>query len=240
MTNSNISNSVLPKDHRCLWQVCPGELPKDMQHNPFALELFQTDKGELHLLQLLVATGLQKPDMWYENITGFVHFLYREDVVAKIKERIDKTLLSIDVVDEKIMEYRRTIDAELERCKMIREANTEPVPHINREMPLRWAEQLRGYDQERAELLGHLGALKAIYWDVTGKEWQPEKPNTPPPAGKKAPGEAITTYVQKHARYVGAGDNDYYHVIYRGKTFEADEPRKLVEQILAFIEETED
>lgn len=62
-------------DYRCMWQITPKELPKDM--HPMALELWQNTKGEMVLFQFFI-DGKRTGD-WYHRVSGWTRF--RADLI---------------------------------------------------------------------------------------------------------------------------------------------------------------
>lgn len=69
MTNDAIVKRELPDDSRCLWQITPTELPRDVPG--MALELWQTPEGKLVLFQLF--TDRRRHD-WYQRVAGYVRY----------------------------------------------------------------------------------------------------------------------------------------------------------------------
>ena len=60
----------LPDGARCMWQICPHELPKNM--HPMALEMWLTPDGKLVLFQIFIE-GPRKGD-WWKRITSVARF----------------------------------------------------------------------------------------------------------------------------------------------------------------------
>jgi len=70
VTNDDITKKVFgDKEYKCMWQICPRELPKDM--NPMALELYITEDSVLHLIHMYTD---DRSENWFREIRGYTHF----------------------------------------------------------------------------------------------------------------------------------------------------------------------
>lgn len=70
MSNSELAAWLLPNARQCVWQICPHEMPEGM-HNPFALEMYQDDRGTLHIIQLFIERDHAKSETWFNHIQGY-------------------------------------------------------------------------------------------------------------------------------------------------------------------------
>jgi hypothetical protein len=76
---SEIVNEELPESKRCMWQITPKEMPKDMP--PMALELWMDVDGKLVFFQFFIDRYTPKrgatartSDDWYKHILGYARF----------------------------------------------------------------------------------------------------------------------------------------------------------------------
>lgn len=81
MTNTEAIERCLPRSEddskagrRCLWQIGPDELPKDL--SPMCLELWQRG-SEIHLFQLHLDIGCDRKNGWRNQVEGVSHFVER-------------------------------------------------------------------------------------------------------------------------------------------------------------------
>ena len=97
-TNSAIVDDTLG-EHRCLWQICPPEIPKDVP--ACALELHQTSDGKLHLFQFLVRGSIKRD--WWNRIVNATHFTVtnspRPNVEIELAENICGILKKLNCGD---------------------------------------------------------------------------------------------------------------------------------------------
>ena len=75
MTTQEIIDNELDrigKEHRCLWQVCPRELPKDMPS--LAMELWQCIDGTLYFFLFYIDPMKRTDEFWFEHVDGWTTF----------------------------------------------------------------------------------------------------------------------------------------------------------------------
>ncbi len=69
MDTGDIVRDSIGEDSKCMWQMVPSELPRDMV--PMCLELWADGSGRLYLFQFITEDRKAK---WWERIIGVTRF----------------------------------------------------------------------------------------------------------------------------------------------------------------------
>ena len=89
LTNTEATDAALGDgDRRCLWQICPKELPADMGAMSFEMwltneRLHERDNG-LRLVQLIVDRKHRDADDWFRYVESFQAFTPSQFVPTEV------------------------------------------------------------------------------------------------------------------------------------------------------------